>query len=179
MDDAPDRPLSTGVPAPSQAGGILDAVPAPIPAGTSVTGTRWQLAAVEVAGLAGLLVFDEVMGGRFGMRREAGGVGTAIVVVAAALALVRRWRPDRLVPVAAAVSVLSIVHSGAAAAAPHTGVPLPIGFSLTEMTARLPARRRRAWRSRTPFSVAPRSPPRRWPGPGPASTCICSPYRPP
>jgi signal transduction histidine kinase len=61
--------------------------------------------------------------------------GAAIVVLAAVLAVARRGRPDRLVPLAVVVAVLSIAHSAAAVAARHTGVSLPVGFSLTELAA--------------------------------------------
>lgn len=125
MDDVPDRQFLNGGSAPEHAHRT----------GAAAARTGWHVAAGEIAGLAGLFVFDEVMGGRFGMRREAGVAAAVIVVVTAALAVARRWRPDHLVPLAVAVAVLSIAHSGAAVAARHTDVPLPIGFSLTEMAA--------------------------------------------
>jgi len=95
---------------------------------------RWPLIA-EVALFTGMLAFDEVMGGRFGLHGPGGALSTVVVVAIVALTLLRRHRPGHRVLLSGSVIGLSLAHSAVALFDRQGLLALPVGFSLTEAVA--------------------------------------------
>jgi signal transduction histidine kinase len=89
----------------------------------------------EVMFFGALLAADEVMGGRLGLHRPGGGLSTAVALLAVALAVLRRWLPDRLTVLAGCVIGLSSAHSSLAVLSRFGLVPTQVGFSVTEIVA--------------------------------------------
>lgn len=97
--------------------------------------TRRRPLVAEVALFAGMLAFDEAMGGRFGLHRSGGGLSTVVVVAIVALTLLRRRWTDHRVLVGGCVIGLSLAHSALALLDRLGVLALPVGFSLTELMA--------------------------------------------
>jgi signal transduction histidine kinase len=97
--------------------------------------TRRRPLIAEVALFAGMLAFDEMMGGRFGLRHSGGTLSTAVVVAVVALTLLRRRWTGHRVLVGGCVIGLSLTHSAVALLDRLAMLNLPVGFSLTETVA--------------------------------------------
>jgi signal transduction histidine kinase len=102
---------------------------------TGGSGLRLGPVLAEAILLLGLLAFDEVMSGRFGLHRSGGALSTVFVLVIVALAALRRVFPNRLALVAGCAIALSLAHSTLAMLAHYNVSDVAVGFSVTEFAA--------------------------------------------